>query len=102
MKIEDLLIPKKYKPDLMVDTTVIELKATKPRIDLLLNFAPKSCTYSILCGYLYIKLRDYIRLTQKSCENLCNLVVPNRALEHVRKVWNKKKNLVKICVIWWL
>ncbi len=30
----------------------------------------------ILCGYPRIKPRDYTRLTQKSCGNPCNLVVP--------------------------
>jgi len=58
---KDLLIPKKYKPDLMIENKVIVelkatsdltkieeaqllnyLKATKLRIGLLLNFAPKS------------------------------------------------------------
>ena len=36
----------------------------------------QKCTYPILYGYPHIKPRDHTRLTQKSCENLCNLVVP--------------------------
>jgi hypothetical protein len=95
MKIKDLLIPKKYKPDLMVDNKVIvELKATKLRIGLLLNFDTKSCTYSILCGYLHIKPRDYTRLTQKSCGNLCNLVVPTQGTRACSKSLEIKRRIL--------
>jgi len=38
--------------------------------------ALSSSTYSILCEYPHIKPRDYTRLTQKSCGNPCNRVVP--------------------------
>ena len=40
----------------------------------------------VLCGYPHTKTRDYTRLTQKSCGNLCNLVFLPQVIEHVRKI----------------
>lgn len=40
---KNLLIPRKYKPDLTVENKfIVELKATQMRVGLLLNFGKKS------------------------------------------------------------